>query len=634
MLLSDFANQRLFTIVHEATDPILQWHIDQNRLCRDSDSCAKWILVQATGDFMAHVGAIMSKLWAPAAIQKCGFVVVHPLDRRVASTLEGTVAAEDDFADMYGQVHTSCSLERMKRGLHQVRGWPWAMQKFRAGDKHVVPRFEKDLAIYDEVVAMEDRCPELTIMLKRHMMKKVSVQQLTMAVRDPARTAKPAQWKKDFSIVLHDHARVTCPTQVVEDGFGAMKAAKTYKMANRVRKPERSFAKVIDGHIIDKKHKFTTPSCDVPFAGKTTRLAPSAFKQPREMRSMGWQDIVSTTSSPPYYSPKGDVFAKNIADLEFLDLCGPDKNNAKHAWLGVLAHVSHKLLAGIRQKGKLKWFHLLFHYPCSSVLVWPGQLKEEKTRFGPITYFVHEWPILEPVFMAVTDLDAVEGCCFSWKSWIWQCKNMSGAHLGKSARILPVVDIGPLPMLEVACRHAFWNLPRSVVVDFAKYANIPVVKEDKLCSVLFKVIQGVTKLSDSAVLDLLQKRLGVNDSSQKLVNALLEIDEAAVVFERMDLETLRTEQKAAATERVAEAEFASDYVDAKQRNNDAQNGKSKKGKATKREPLPGRIDQTVARTYIPPGASIWRGHGAEPTWHGHMPPQEEDLCRQLRRRGG
>ena len=57
-----------------------------------------------------------------------------------------------------------------------------------------------------------------------------------------------------------------------------MKAAKTYKMANRVRKSERSMAKVIDGHVIDKRHKFTTPSCYVPFAGKTDRLEAVAFE--------------------------------------------------------------------------------------------------------------------------------------------------------------------------------------------------------------------------------------------------------------------------------------------------------------------------------------------------------------------
>ena len=67
------------------------------------------------------------------------------------------------------------------------------MQKFRAGDKHVLPRFEKDLAIYEEVVAMPDGCPALELMLRRHMMKKVPVQQLTMAVRDPASTAHPVQ---------------------------------------------------------------------------------------------------------------------------------------------------------------------------------------------------------------------------------------------------------------------------------------------------------------------------------------------------------------------------------------------------------------------------------------------------------
>ena len=52
--------------------------------------------------------------------------------------------------------------------------------------------------------------------------------------------------------------------------------------------------------------------------------------------------------------------------------------------------------------------------------------------------------------------------------------------------------------------------------------------------------------------------------------------------------TLRNEQKAAATERAADAEFAPDYLDAKQRHNE-ENAKSKEGKVQQREPSPGRI---------------------------------------------
>ena len=163
--------------------------------------------------------------------------------------------------------------------------------------------------------------------------------------------------------------------------------------------------------------------------------------------------------------------------------------------------------------------------------------------------------------------------------------------------------------------------------DFATYANVEISKEDSLCNVLFKVIQGITKLSDARVLEFLQVRLGAKDESSSLVEALLEIDDAAAVFERMDLEVLKSEQRAARSEIAAADEYESDYVDARKRHNDAEASKRSRGK--KREPFPGRIEQSVAREFIPPGASIWRGNRAEPTWHGHMPPQEEDPGRQF-----
>ena len=151
--------------------------------------------------------------------------------------------------------------------------------------------------------------------------------------------------------------------------------------------------------------------------------------------------------------------------------------------------------------------------------MWPGELKEQKTRFGPITYFVHEPSLLEPVLVSFTGLGDVQGCCFSWRSWIWQCQNMSGVHLGKSARVLPVAEVGPCPILEVACRQAFWNLSKTVVFYFASLAADAVSTEDYVCTVLFKVIQGIAKLCDSKVLDLLQSRLSVTDSSAGLGNS-------------------------------------------------------------------------------------------------------------------
>ena len=74
----------------------------------------------------------------------------------------------------------------------------------------------------------------------------------------------------------------------------------------------------------------------------------------------------------------------------------------------------------------------------------------------------------DPTFFALCDIEKVQACHFRWRSWLWQQKNIPGGHLSKQPRLLPVVTVGPSPLLHIAAHCAFWKLPKGVVVDCGK----------------------------------------------------------------------------------------------------------------------------------------------------------------------
>jgi len=157
------------------------------------------------------------------------------------------------------------------------------------------------------------------------------------------------------------------------------------------------------------------------------------------------------------------------------------------------------------------------------------------------------------------------------------------------------------------------------VVDFGRLAGAVVPNSAKLCAALTIVVTKILCLTaKSQALDIISQRLAVNDDSQSFVDALLEIDEAAEVMDKQDLEHLTTEQKAAQASKAQAQDFSSDFVNSRQRLAAAQ----PRVMAPRQTPLPERIEQHEARIYVPPGASIWRGITGRETWNGHMPPRK------------
>lgn len=130
-VLSDGNNDRLLRIVERCGRPVLEWDTAQRSSAKCS-SCQKFMMEQASGEFIQHVCRIASATTDVASLDSMHFVTTFAPSSLLAGQRR-EVIAEDDMADVLGQFQWSVVVERIKRGLWMTLGWPWGMSKALAG---------------------------------------------------------------------------------------------------------------------------------------------------------------------------------------------------------------------------------------------------------------------------------------------------------------------------------------------------------------------------------------------------------------------------------------------------------------------------------------------------------------------
>ena len=173
----------------------------------------------------------------------------------------------------------------------------------------------------------------------------------------------------------------------------------------------------------------------------------------------------------------------------------------------------------------------LRHWPKSSVLLWPC----EKKAVGQHFYFELSSTILEPVVKGLFDLhsDTVVAALYSWKSWLWQCCHLKDACRDLAPGVRPFLIGKEGPFVEIACRSAWWSLPRSVVMEFAQHYGIDVRPSATLFELLWCFCSATLGTDDTNTLAIVHQRV-VNDGHSEATEALLQIEEALEVVEYQD----------------------------------------------------------------------------------------------------
>jgi hypothetical protein len=200
--------------------------------------------------------------------------------------------------------------------------------------------------------------------------------------------------------------------------------------------------------------------------------------------------------------------------------------------------------------------------------------------------------------------------------------------------------VGPMPMLDLACREAFRCLSRSTVVELAGKSGV-VFDETKhidLFSTLQDVIKSHLKLTDDAVLYIILKRLSDTAlTKMERTRALAEIDAAVECLERDDEKVVMSEKESAENGeremktledkccKMRKAIKADVIAMAKGRGRGGGGRGRGRGRGAAGAPgghdpaMPTHVDQANAALLCPPQSHIWRGLNRG-EWRGHCPP--------------
>lgn len=553
LALGEEHHYRLATIILASCKPVEAWHCEMNRRCRSADGTEKWLVEQLAGGLDTHLRDLWAALVSPSVQQSAGFCVEK---QQAMAMSEGELVTENDYADTFGQLVSSLVFQRSRRTIWMSSGWPWRMTRVLASDQmaqETIAEFGEDLRIFREARDSQQKTNSLENILRRHLMRKASVQQFILAMRDREQPG----FLQDLRHVVRERARVACGTQIVEDAIGTAKNALVVKTSSRFRKPERAMSSIIKHGVIEQRHKWEGVSVDKPMRQKTARLVKDCFKAKIANRSLPWQEVVSPSDKTAWHSPKAENYGANISDLTLLRSAAAqgDMNTVQTAWVGEVASVRHRLLLGIRDaEGQLSWYHALHHFDSSCVLGWPGRLVS--IEGGARKVFLHDMETGSPKLLPIMSLDGVSACTFEWKSWPWTCRQR-GVPSSWGMRVVPWIKTGPASALEVAARNCFWGMRRAQIEKFGKLKGAAVTEASSMLEALTAVITAILPgCSQSEMVQILSLRMLENDTSATLHDGLLEIDEALEVLDRNDADVCRRQQQQAKRD----IETLSDYT--------------------------------------------------------------------------
>ena len=188
------------------------------------------------------------------------------------------------------------------------------------------------------------------------------------------------------------------------------------------------------------------------------------------------------------------------------------------------------------------WFLPLGSWPDSAVIVWPAYeiVYDDGIRVFDLL------PGQEPTFFAVTSpLDEYVACPVEWKSVAWQYAQ-GIIQLGNHLRVrLVAKGVGNQHPYDLACHAGFWGFSPTFIRLLAERVRAEVDPSWSTFELVFNLIQRRLELPEERVLLLCSSRLHHHHLRDSFLPTLLKIDEAIAVFDKDDVEKIKTEQKSA-----------------------------------------------------------------------------------------
>lgn len=382
LTLQEVFYHKVVKSVVATTEVLDMWHTCQNRELGSVEGCQSWIVQQTSGGYMEHVGSFFGVLSERALLERSGVSINFAggtgakLQKQMPD-FDLALMEEEEQAEVLGQLVLSFVAQRLVRGLW-LCSWPTRMCACLHSDEvaqQTIADFKADEEVYDFLASRESPSAAEAQLLKRHVMGLRSNKQLRQAFGELGYVLSPA-----LQTVLEERSRLNIQTQIVEDMNGEMKNSSQLKACRRYRKPALCPGVCLSKNIACNRHAFTSLSMVSPVPVFDAKLPADAFRVDRSKASHDFDGLVSS-SAATWWSPSATNLTIPCADVGMLrwafehnqfELLGK-------AWLGEVAHCSHRLLLGFPTgvgASKFEWFLALYAFPKSAMALWPVHLRK------------------------------------------------------------------------------------------------------------------------------------------------------------------------------------------------------------------------------------------------------------------
>lgn len=627
MTLQEHQHRRVLELVVVAGRPLNEWHTTQNRKLRSISDSEEWLLQELTGGFMQHLVAFIRLLEDPGSLCDAGFELLQGGDlaskRLAGPQLELETLVENEYSHLFGMLCLGMLRQHLTRSLW-LFSWPYEMFGALSSDlkeAEIIARFAKDEAAFKAFAGREVLSAAARACLRRHLLHMRANKQLCAAFDETGHVMTD-----DLRQVLRSHLRVNLQSQIVEDVQAEQKANSALKAVRRFRKPSTSMAIALEKDVIANRHKFKNLPLDVPVS-YGARIPKAAFQTTAPQAQPMFDSMVSTTAAPPWFSPSAANLCTPVADLALVRQAFEE--NAwgvfDDAWAGEICDLKNMLIIRLPAEPSsvtCRWFLALHWYPKSAALLWPCEVVEVpdcSQKVVSLKTDLHR-PILRPI---TNFAEGSRAASVQWRSWLWQVRNLPNRANSFKPGIRMFLSGSEDTIARVACRAAWWNLPRSSLVLFARALGLDVASSATLFDLLWALIESQLQLTPEETLSLCHLRVARENDDEEISSALLQVDEAVAVMDRNDIDRVKQAQKAASTKEENKAAFRRAFMAKAQDIESVRVAKARKrqapGRAQNRIPIPHHITQAQAKRLLPPHTSLWRDVQRS-GWCGHNPP--------------
>ena len=511
---------------------------------------------------MGYVEEFLGLLDDKDVLLRCGFCIPTEGDE-LPFDENNELVVEDEFAAMQGQLCWGFLRNIVRRDL-MLFGPPYNFTKCRASEdkaKADIARLKEDYDIHDAMKHIVGPTRKELNVIKRSRMQLKPVQHLLELCK-----LTHSKYDGPLKDTVENRDLANISTGVIENMNGIQKGFAASVAGQQWKAPETLLAACLESQLVEKRFDFKDVAVDVPFQSLRASIPDDGFRTSKELLSMSFDEMVSTSQHPSWWSPSVANISTPEADV-YVSRVFSDQKNLRQweaLWMGKVSHIRHKICLGFRKPGKglaqYTWYVAVDVFNDSGILVWPVELVD---LGAGITWARPVCKQVEPTILPMNSMQPakVKSFQYVWRSWAWQWTTLPAYRwkLTPGSRMF----MGPNGIESVpvtANRCAWWRISRTDLIPFAKSLGVPVESADGLFEVLWKLSKKTLKLNDAETLKNIQPRIS---AMQKLSYspALLEVEESINVLEQHDIEKVTAAKKKMQDDVQATSDFRNAYFE-------------------------------------------------------------------------